>query len=407
MSRGRTPRLVGVVLATAAVTSFSQAAIATPAEAAVTAATVTTPAGPGYTKVFGDEFDGTTVDTSKWNHRTDVKGLSAQRPGNVSVGGGAMTIHLRKEAYAGKAYTGGGLVSKQGFRYGYYETRARTSVGSGWHTSFWAMAGDGSNTYTPDRRTEIDGFEMDSHLPRQMTHNVHRWRSGEPGDVYASPIVSGFRDVGFDTSAAYHVYGFDWSETAVRFYIDGQLRHTANYSPGSGVHDYIKVWLTSIAILMHGSPGVDESKLPGAVQFDYFRYYVKDHYVDNDGPASYGYSESGIWSTSTLRGFTQENTSRWSDAVGASATWRPNLRAAGTHGVYVYRIVSPGSDTSSRIDVAHNGVTSSSTLNYNTGTTGWVKVGSWYFPSGTSGYVKLIRTNGNARADAVKFVRES
>ncbi|MGH2600759.1 MAG: glycoside hydrolase family 16 protein, partial [Dehalococcoidia bacterium] len=77
------------------------------ASALVTAATPAAAGPPSsyYTLAFSDEFDGTSVDTSKWNYRTDVKGLSAQRPENVSVGGGAMTIHLRKENYAGMAYT--------------------------------------------------------------------------------------------------------------------------------------------------------------------------------------------------------------------------------------------------------------------------------------------------------------
>ena len=395
----RTRILGGLALASLIATSGMLAAPATPAAAG--------PPSSNYTLAFSDEFSGTSVDTSKWTYRSDVKGLSAQRPENVSVGDGAMTIHLRKENYAGMQYTGGGLVSRQPFRYGYYETRARTNVGAGWHTSFWAMAGDGSTTSPPDRRTEIDGFEIDSHHPRQLMHNVHRWRSGQSGDVYGAPIGSGRYDVGFDTSAAYHVYGFDWSETAVRFYVDGRLTFTANYPPGSGAHDYIKFWLTSIAILLGGSPGVDDSKLPGAVQFDYVRYYIRDHYVDNDGPASYGYSETGVWSTSSLRGYTLDNSSRWSKAPGASVTWRPRLRAAGVYGVYLHKIVYPGNDTSSRIDVVHSGTTSTSYLNYAAGSTGWVKVGSWYFGEGTGGSVTLTRGNGNARADAVKFVRES
>src|SRR5690349_18121013 len=78
------------------------------------------PTGTGWTMVFSDDFDGTAVDTAKWNYRTDVKAYSAQRPENVTVSGGLMSINLKQEAYAGKSFTGGGLVSKQTMRYGYY-----------------------------------------------------------------------------------------------------------------------------------------------------------------------------------------------------------------------------------------------------------------------------------------------
>ncbi len=47
------------------------------------------PVGTGYTLVFNEDFNGSTVDTGRWNFRTDVKGASVQRPQNVTVGGGA------------------------------------------------------------------------------------------------------------------------------------------------------------------------------------------------------------------------------------------------------------------------------------------------------------------------------
>ena len=355
-----------------------------------------------YTLVWADEFTGTAVDTSKWNYRTDVKGLSAQRPQNVTVGGGLMTINLKKEQYAGMEYTGGGLVSKKSFRYGYYETRAKTNVGSGWHPSFWAMAGDGTTTYSSYRRTEIDGFEFNSHEPRIMHQNVHAWladgtKNGVTGSVY---------DVGFDPSAAFHIYGFEWTEAQVKFFVDGVLRFTVNYSPLCCTqHDYINAWLTTIAVNLAGSPGVDESKLPGQVQFDYFRYYQSGNYTDNDGPTAARYQETGAWTTSSLHGHTLENISRYSSADGSTATWDGWLPAAGTYDVYIYKIVYSGNDTNSRIDVTHNAGTSTQFLDYSAGSTGWVKLGTWSFSAGFNGSVKLTRGNGLARADAVRFQR--
>lgn len=58
------------------------------------------PPGDGWTLAFGDEFDGTTVDTAKWGFRTDVKAYSAQRKENVTESGGSLSINLKKETYA-------------------------------------------------------------------------------------------------------------------------------------------------------------------------------------------------------------------------------------------------------------------------------------------------------------------
>ncbi|HEY3504894.1 MAG TPA: glycoside hydrolase family 16 protein [Actinocatenispora sp.] len=386
-------RYLRVVAAAGLAAAFAVTVAATPAAAD---ATVTTPAGPGYTLVFDDEFNASTVDTSVWRHRTDEKAKSAQLARNVSEGGGVLSVALRKEAYDGYAYTAGGVVSRQSFRYGYYETRAKTPVGAGWHTSFWAMTGDGSDTYTPARRTEIDQFEINSSHPGDISQGVIAW---QPGGSSTS-IGRRTAQPGFDTSAGWHTYGFDWREDRVDFYVDGTRTDTATYPPGADTHDYVNIWLTSI-----GYETVDETTLPATAQFDYVRYYQRDYYVDNDTPADYGYSETGTWQDSTLPGYTVGTTSRWSAATGAGATWRPTLRAAGTYQVYVRRIVNPGSDTDSRLDVVHGGVTSTTHLSYATGQTGWVLLGTWDFPAGTSSSVTLTRGNGNARADAVKFVR--
>ncbi|GAB3745186.1 hypothetical protein GCM10028864_14140 [Microlunatus parietis] len=76
------------------------------------------------------------------------------------------------------------------------EQRAENAaVGSGWHSAFWAAQAGGTGP-----RTEIDGFEIDSHVPG-ISHNIIGWDQGVR-------LSSGFRDdLGFDTSAGWHVDG--------------------------------------------------------------------------------------------------------------------------------------------------------------------------------------------------------
>jgi hypothetical protein len=112
--------------------------------------------------------------------------------------------------------------------------------------------------------------------------------------------------------------------------------------------------------------------------------------------------------TSTLSGWNYTSPSRYAacHSAGNTASWRPNLRAAGTYEVFVYQIVHSGSDVNARYDLVHDGSTSTSFRNGTTGTTGWTSLGSHYFPTGTAGYLKVTSSgSGCARADAVKFVR--
>jgi beta-glucanase (GH16 family) len=82
-----------------------------------------------YVLQWSEDFKGTVLDASKWNYRTDVKLYSAQTPANISLdGAGHMNITLRQEDFAGKHFTGGGIISKAAFRYGYYEAEARQAT---------------------------------------------------------------------------------------------------------------------------------------------------------------------------------------------------------------------------------------------------------------------------------------
>jgi beta-glucanase (GH16 family) len=349
----------------------------------------------GYSLKWADEFSGASVDTSKWNYRTDIRFDSAQRPQNVTLSGGAMIINLKKENYNGKSYTGGGLISKARFRYGYYETRAKLHPGSGWHGAFWAMRGDGSSTGNPERRTEIDGFEIDTNKPNINYHSIHRWAANGSD----RPSSCGKYDMGFNSALDFHVYGFAWTEASVTYYVDGAPKCTLAYQPNDHEHDRINIWLTAIAGTQLSGP-IDDSTLPGKIIFDYIRFYERDPYIDN---GEQGYSETGAWANSSLQGYSY-STSRYACA-NAAATWTPNILAAGVYQVYLYKIVYNNGDTNARIDVVANGATTTKYVNFTSGSTGWVDLGTHSFAAGSGGYVKNTRSNGCARADMVKFVK--
>jgi beta-glucanase (GH16 family) len=230
----------------------------------------------GYRLAWSDEFSGSTLDLSKWIYRTDVKLDSSQRPENVSVEDGNLIIHLRKEAHRGKQYTGGGVISKERFRYAYYEARVKMFGAAGWHQSVWAMyGGDGSTTYPPLMRTEIDGMEFDSDLTWKGHMGLIKWKGpGSNSSLSCTPGV--YRGaLGFDAAADFHNYGFEWTPKDVRFYLDGDLRCVLVYPPTDGEHDRINFWLTAIASEKL-SGKLDDARLPGRMIVDRAAVYTKE-----------------------------------------------------------------------------------------------------------------------------------
>jgi hypothetical protein len=202
---------------------------------------------PLYSLVFHDDFSGPRLDEQRWMYRTDVKLDSSQRPENVFLRDGRLVIALRKESHRGKSYTGGGVISRAAFRYGYFEARVKMHGGAGWHQSVWAMYADPSTTYPARMRTEIDGIEFDSDLPTKGHMGLIRWRG--PAQSRSSTCTPGvYRGpLGFDATAGFHNYGFEWTEREVRFFVDGDLRCVLPYPPEENEHDRINLWLTAIA----------------------------------------------------------------------------------------------------------------------------------------------------------------
>ena len=84
--------------------------------------------------------------------------------------------------------------------------------------------------------------------------------------------------------------------------------------------------------------------------------------------------------------------------------WTPTIPAAGTYNVYVWWTAYPNRSTSVPIDVTHAGGTTTKTYNQQTGGGQWVLHGNYSFNAGTGGYVQVSDVNGQACADAVRFV---
>jgi len=76
-----------------------------------------------------------------------TRSAAAGGPTTRPVGDDPSLDHYKlkwSDEFDGKHYTGGGIISKQTFKYWYFEARFKVPAGAGWHNSFWTMLHDGS-----------------------------------------------------------------------------------------------------------------------------------------------------------------------------------------------------------------------------------------------------------------------
>lgn len=186
--------------------------------------------GTGWNLVFNDEFDGTTLDQTKWNYNYTWGRTHNHRAymdeKQVTVSDGKLKItaidqrHPNAPAgtnqwadqfgYMSFDYTSGAVNTngKFNFRYGYIEGRFKMS-GTGTWPAFWTLNGTGE--WPP----EIDILEV----PHARTNHHYYYHYGPDWQNEAS---FGGQHNGVDKSAGFHTYGVEWGPDYMNFYFDGQ-----------------------------------------------------------------------------------------------------------------------------------------------------------------------------------------
>ena len=218
----------------------------------------------GYNKVsFQDEFDGTSLDTSKWGYQygcfDPAQRSQAQytdSPDNVSVRDGVLNLTARyspmKTKWDGSQvprtckhgdttydapFTSGMITTKTkdgkvlyaapgtGF---YAEARVKLPTARPSWSAFW---GTGTKGGWP-ANGEIDIFESKGYDPSFLMSNIHTPRAGNPkktqqhqGAMHGDTATS---------QSEWHTYGLLKTADAIEFYFDGQMTHRVKMSDIKG-----------------------------------------------------------------------------------------------------------------------------------------------------------------------------
>jgi beta-glucanase (GH16 family) len=184
------------------------------------------PNGSGYSwkLVFEDNFDGTSLDRSKWISQIPFsrthKGDAYDRDENVTVSDGVLTITAKAENYGGKSFTSGAIstgYSKFRFKYGYAEARMRMPGARGSWSNFW-MLSDGWPPEIDIAEYPLDKVSGDGNQRYRYITNIH-YGSNQ------SSMATHWRS---DLSAGYHIYALDWRPWYVAYYFDNSFVRSLN-----------------------------------------------------------------------------------------------------------------------------------------------------------------------------------
>ncbi|MCP2028282.1 beta-glucanase (GH16 family) [Flavobacterium sp. HSC-32F16] len=290
------------------------------------------------TLVWSDEFNGTTVDLTKWQSISGngcpalcgFGNAEAQRydPNQATIvkegANSYLNIQAKYEpngAFPDQPYASSKLTTegKYSLKYGRVEARMKLSNGQGAWPAFWMLPVGGNWPYTG----EIDIMEAKHRNPQSVDGTIHYDGNGYhyTGRSYSSPT---------DLSTDFHVYAVEWGPNFIKWYIDDILFHTATpnttVNGGWPFNDNQFYIILNLAVGSAGTPytsvngaGVAPvpADFPAKLQVDYVRVYDGSYKYGVAGDAKVYQNETGkTYSINAITGATYN----WTVPAGATIT---------------------------------------------------------------------------------------
>jgi autotransporter-associated beta strand protein len=301
------------------------------------------PPGSGWDLVFADEFEGTSLDTLKWNYnyswgRTHNH-QAYMRENQVQVGDGVLNLQAIAQrdpsapSYVDTGdfgrqylnYTSGAVNTSGKFNFtgGYVEARMRMQDTAGTWPAFWML----KSGWPP----EIDVMEF----PRGSGNAANQfWANYHYTNDAGAHASYGWHDTRADLTTGFHTFGFAWSPTAMTFYFDGAATHTI--TDANAIADASGMYM----ILNHaiggwaGTPAAD-SAFPINFQTDWVRVW-QQRPTGSSTTSTWNISGNGSWDSGGAwtglvpkYGSQQARFGRVGAAATAAVTW-DNSRTVGS-----------------------------------------------------------------------------
>ncbi|HOW72289.1 MAG TPA: family 16 glycosylhydrolase [Phycisphaerae bacterium] len=271
------------------------------------------PPSTGWPLAFGDEFDGSQIDSSKWKsgrlpwggqHHTDQY-ASYITPADSYVQDGSLWLRCRKASgneFGGYPWSEGFVYTDgiKNFTYGYVEIRARFATGQGTWPAFWMLSWG-----WPPEFDIAEYFGSDD--------RVHMGLCYGPSGTWNS---SNFYNQGV---GSWHSYGLEWGPGYAIWYRDGIVRKSiyAGYVPSQAMYVMLNSGMT------YGFD--DATPAPNYSEIDGCRIYDPPSAVVNDNTAGTGKNQfeySGSWDYSSTQSNAFFSDNHWSSATGSVCRFR-------------------------------------------------------------------------------------
>ena len=259
------------------------------------------PENKNWKLVWNDEFDGDTLDETKWDFRLHLfhkphpayskKGISFDGNSNLIMS----VVEEDGQFYSPQLQTGENFLDRPNtdsewpvakfkepkflHKYGYYEVRIKLQKQKGWWSAFWVQ----SPTIGCSPNPETAGVELDimeCFIPGTIAPHTIHWGGYGPDhdniDSNHEKIIPPEHDIVLEeTEDGFHTFGMHWEKDGYTFYIDGKQSGKKIPGPVSHVEQFILLTTECDGYRYTGGPTEDlkNISLPDQVVVDYVRVF--------------------------------------------------------------------------------------------------------------------------------------
>jgi|WetSurMetagenome_2_1015567.scaffolds.fasta_scaffold55789_2 beta-glucanase (GH16 family) len=236
----------------------------------------TIPAPTGWTLVWNDEFSGTSIDKTKWEHEVNGDGGGNNElqyytdfAENSYVENGLLVIQALKKNYLGKEYTSARMRTKYkgDWTYGRFEIKAKLPYGQGLWPAIWMLPTDWVYGGWPESG-EIDIMEMLGQETTKIYGTIHYSTNNQHAQSGGSYALNTGTFAG-----TFHVFALEWDSTGFSWFVDDYKYFTAKHGQPFDKRFHI---LINVAVGGNWPGSPDASTIfPQKMYVDYVRVFKK------------------------------------------------------------------------------------------------------------------------------------
>lgn len=250
-----------------------------------------------YKLKFSDEFNNNQLDANKWDTRMKwgseiiinnelqyyVDTQSDKQVdydpfvfdgNNLKITADVANNNIRNEIKNQK-YVSGVLASKQNFKYGYYEMRAKLPAGKGMWPAFWLYY---DYNIPNDLLREIDIMEFTGGDRTAIFNNFHY---EENPDTETKHGLNNRFVKATDFTSTFHTFGVEWTPNYIKWYVDDEI--VVEYDDEVSQQEMYIILNLAIAKTNLGTGGdsgpvesEEDEVFPAEYVIDYVRVYEKN-----------------------------------------------------------------------------------------------------------------------------------